>query len=188
MWFCPSGCPGLAQSAPWPSAGRPRTWRLGEGLRGRGHRRGTGARGQEAAGNPMGPFGDRPTLRALASRCGGLGGAGPKDLSSSSTPACPPTGSGFCSCAEGWSRAGAAQPHNHCPGSWGLVWDLLSLGLQSGWERRGSTQELLLPIGWVLLSRGPRVEAAWFVALPAPPGGTSLAPSPLRASNLTGKR
>lgn len=50
----------------------------------------------------MGPFGDRPTLRAPASSCGGgRGGAGPRDLSSSSTPACPPAGPGFCSCADG---------------------------------------------------------------------------------------
>lgn len=58
------------------------------------------------------------------------------------------------------------------------MWDPLSLGLQSGWERRGSTQGLAFPIGWVLLSRGPGVEVAWFVAPPAPPGGTSLSPPP----------
>lgn len=49
----------------------------------------------------MGPFGDRPTLRAPASSCGGVGGAGPRDLSSSSMLARPPAGLGFCSCADG---------------------------------------------------------------------------------------
>ena len=88
----------------------------------------------------------------------------------------------------GWSRRGRPSPVITAPcysgasplpptGSWGLVWDPLSLRLQSGWERRGSIQGLVSPIGWVLLSRGPGCGLVGCSACP-PQGGTSLSPPP----------
>lgn len=79
LWFCPSGCPGLAEDT-------------GGGL-GQG-----GRRLQEA---PWGPLGTALPSEPRPPAVGGVGGAGPRDLSSSSTPACPPAGPGFCSCADG---------------------------------------------------------------------------------------
>lgn len=132
----------------------------------------------------MGPFGDRPTLRAPASHCGGLGGLdkGPFILLHTRPARPPDQGSAP---AEGVEPGGRRPSPCHCPGSWGLVWDPLSLGLRSGWERR-LPPELLLPMSWVFLSRGPWSRGG-LVCCSACPRGHCTCPSPLRASSLTGR-